>query len=72
MKEDRAIHRTVRLPKQDDDRLMTICGLTGLTISEQLREFVRQAKVVTVVHVEHPLNSDAGSLVLADPAGISR
>lgn len=58
MKEDKAVHRTVRLPKEDDDRLMTICGLTGLTISEQLRELVRGARVVTVVQVEQQLSND--------------
>lgn len=52
-KENRTVTiRNVRLPKEDDDRLMTLCNLTGLTISEQLRELVRNARVVSVVQVD--------------------
>lgn len=58
MKEYQAVHRTVRLPKEDDERLMTLCNLTGLTISEQLRELVRGARVVSVVQVEQQLNNE--------------
>ena len=61
----KAVHRTVRLPKADDERLATLCHLTGLTISEQLRELVRGARVVALVQLDEQYEkiSDTASVL---------
>lgn len=65
----------VRLTPAEQERAQRLAALAGCSVSEMIRRLVADARVVvrpSVVEVEHSTNSNAGSLVLADAAGIAR
>lgn len=73
MKFDRIIK--CRATADDEARLDELTKKTGLTTSQVLRQLIANAEVQptsTFKPIARLTNSDAGSLVLADPAGISR